>query len=110
MPIVMSPVIWKKKPPIMAKGRIREAIDVTGTIAMRAFSGRVGPGVLDGVAGFVRGDAERSHRRCVVNVAGKAKPLLRRIVVITEVVVDLDHVDVADVGRLQNFARRFGAR
>ena len=63
----------------------------------------IGFGVLDSVAGLVRGDAERSDRRCLIDVAGKTEPLLRGVVVIAKVVVDLDHFDVANVRRLQNF-------
>ena len=31
--------MWKKSPPIIMNGSIRDAICVTGTIAIRAFSG-----------------------------------------------------------------------
>ena len=65
--------------------------------------------MLNGVAGFVGGDAERGYGRRVVNIAGKTKPLLCRVVMIAEVIVDFDDLDVANVGRLQNFARRLGA-
>ena len=56
---------------------------------------------------FVRGDAERGDRGRVVNVGRKAKPLLCRVVVIAEIIIQLDHLDVANVGGLQNLPRRF---
>ena len=37
------------------------------------FQRRVGFGMLDGVAGFVRGNAKRRHRRRIVDVASKGK-------------------------------------
>ena len=62
--------------------------------------------VLDGVSTFVCGDAEGSNRRSIVNICRKAKPLVCRIVVIAEHVVDLNHIDIADVSRGQNLPRR----
>ncbi len=38
-PTVISPVIWKKKPPIMMNGSSCDAYIVIGTSAMRALSG-----------------------------------------------------------------------
>ncbi len=70
---------------------------------------RIGFGVLNGVAGFVRGDAERGDRWRVVNVRRKAKPLVGRIVVVAEIIVRLDHFDVVNLRRLQNLAGRFRA-
>ena len=109
MPIVISPVMWKKSPPMIANGRMRVAMPVSGHDRHARLQRRVSLGVLNRVAGFVRGDAERGDRRRLIDVAGKAKPLLRRIVVIAEVVVDLDHFDVANVRGLQNFPGRFRA-
>ena len=65
--------------------------------------------MLDGVPGFVRGDPEGRDRRGVVNVAGKAKPLLGRIVMIAQKIVRLDHLDVVNLRRLQNLPRAFRA-
>ena len=46
--------------------------------------------MLNGVPGFVRGDAERSDRRRVVNVRRKAKRFLRRIVMVAEEIIRFD--------------------
>ena len=43
---------------------------------MRALQRRIGFGVLDRVAGFVRGDPQRGDRRRVVNVRRKTKPFV----------------------------------
>ena len=94
---------------MIMNGSICDATIVTGTIAMRAFKRRVSFRVLNGVPGFVRGNAERGDRRRVVNVARKAKLLARRIVMIAQEIVRLDHLDIVNLRRLQNFPRAFRA-
>src|ERR1700730_4289190 len=65
--------------------------------------------MLNGVSGFMRGDAERSDRRRVKNVTRKAKLLLRRIVMVAEKIVRLDNIDIVDLRCLQNLPRAFRA-
>src|ERR1700720_1995294 len=65
--------------------------------------------MLDGVAGFVRGNTKRRDRRRVVNVAGKTKLFLGRIVMIAQKIVRLDHLDIMNLRRLQDLARAFRA-
>src|SRR5438309_10863320 len=65
--------------------------------------------MLNGMPGFVRGDPEGRDRRGVVNVAGEAKPFLGRIVMITQKIVRLDHLDIVNLRRLQNLPRAFRA-
>src|SRR5256714_11728270 len=65
--------------------------------------------MLDGVPGFVRGNPEGRDRRGVVNVAGEAKPFLGRIVMITQKIVRLDHLDIVNLRRLQNLPRALRA-
>ena len=65
--------------------------------------------MLNSVADFVRGNAEGRDRGLAINVTGKAKTLVCRIVVVAEEIVGLDHFDVIDLRRVQNFARAFRA-
>src|SRR5213592_4155688 len=55
----------------------------------------------------MRGNAERSDRRCTVNIARKTKFLARRIVMIAEKIVCLDNIDIVDLCRLQDLACTF---
>src|SRR4029077_3437417 len=73
------------------------------------FERSVGFGVLNGMSGLVRGDAERRHRWRVEDVAGKAKLLLRRVVMVAKEIVRLDNIDIVDLRRLQNFPCAFRA-
>ena len=100
MPSVISPVMWKKSPPKIMNGQ-----HLRGNLRDRdnrhaRLQRRVGFGVLNGVAGFVRGDAKRSDRRRVVNVRRQAKRLLGRIVMVAEEIIRFDDIDVMDLRRL----------
>src|SRR4030095_5702879 len=65
--------------------------------------------MLDRMAGFVCSDAERRHRRRIVNIGRETKAFARRIVMIAEIIVRLDDIHVVDLRCLHNFARRFRA-
>src|SRR5207248_6556027 len=64
------------------------------------FQWRVRLCMLDGVPGFMRGNSKRCDRRGVVNVAREAKSFLRRIVMIAQKIVRLNHLDVVNLRRL----------
>src|SRR6476620_5279294 len=66
--------------------------------------------MLNGVPGFVRGNPERRHRWCIVNVTGKAKLFLGRIVMVPQKIVRLHDLDIVNLRRLQNLARTFRPR
>src|SRR5205807_2158855 len=70
---------------------------------------RVSFGVLNGVPGFMRGNAERCDRGRVEYVAREAKPLARRIVMIAEEIVCLDNIDIVNLRRLQDLPRALRA-
>src|SRR5438477_8420173 len=59
--------------------------------------------------GFVRSNPEGRHRWRIVNVAGKAKHFLRRIVMVPQKIVRLHDLDIVNLRRLQNLARAFRA-
>ena len=62
--------------------------------------------MLDGVTRLVRGDTERGDARGVVDIRRQAKPLVDRIVVVAEHVVDLAHFDIVDFGGIEDLAGR----
>ena len=62
--------------------------------------------MLNGVAGFVRGDPQGRDRWRVVNVRRKAKAFIGRIVMVAEVIVRFDDFDIMNLGRLENLAGR----
>ena len=61
------------------------------------------------MSGLMRGDTKCGDRRCVVNVRRKTKSFTGRIIVVAEKIVRLDHLNIGDLGRLQNLARAFRA-
>src|ERR1700720_1197397 len=65
--------------------------------------------MLNRVSGFVRGNPKSCHRWRVEDIAGKAKLLLRRVVMVAKEIVCLHHIDIVDLGGLQNLARAFRA-
>ena len=69
------------------------------------FERRVGARMLDGVAGFVRGDAQRGHAWRAVDVGRQTEPLFDRIVMVAEHVVDLADLDIVDLRGVEDFAR-----
>ena len=61
------------------------------------------------MTGFMRRDPERGDRGRMINVSRKTKPLSHWIIMIAQEVVSLDHLNIVDVCRLQNFPGRFRA-
>src|SRR5438874_11591344 len=57
--------------------------------------------------GFVRSNPEGRHRWRIVNVAGKAKHFLGRIVMVPQKIVRLHDLDIVNLRRLQNLACAF---
>ena len=68
MPSVISPVMWKINPPIIMKGKHPRCDRSHRDYRHARFQWRIGFCVLNGVACFVRGDAERGDRGRVVNI------------------------------------------
>jgi hypothetical protein len=74
-------------------------------IANRAHAplqGSVGDLVLNGVAAFVGGDAERGERSAMEVLRRKHQALVRGVVVVAEQFIVLDDVHVMDAGAIQD--------
>jgi len=72
--------------------------------------GRVSGGVLEGVPGFMGGDAQCRDGGAVVDVFRKPEDLFARIVMVRQVARGSFDRDVPGAPRLQDPVRRFGAR
>ena len=107
MPSVIRPVMWKKNPPKITKRQHLRCDLRHWHNRHPRLQRRVGFRVLNRVAAFMRGDAERSDRRSVVDVCRQAERLLGWIVMVAEKVIRFDDVDVMNLRCLQNFTCRF---
>ncbi len=73
-------------------------------MAIRALEWRISFCVLNGMTGFMRGDAHSRNRGRVIDAAGQVQLLVPWIIMVPKKIVRLDNLDIVNLGRLQDFA------
>ena len=73
-------------------------------MAIRALERRISFGVLNGMTGFMGGDAHSCNRGRVIDAARQMQLLVPWIIMIAKKIVRLNNLDIVNLGRLQDFA------